>query len=247
MSDYIDETAKIGEGFKAGRNVVIEKNVAVGSNVNLGHNVVIRTGTKIGDNVSIGDNSVLGKQPKLAPTSTIKIERALPPLEIGSGCLIGAGVVLSAGSKLENNVTVGDVASVREKCLIGEYVVIGRGVAVENETTIGVYTKIQTGAYITAYMTIEDHVFVAPMVVTTNDNYMGRTEERFKHLKGPHIKRGARVGGGSVLLPGVTIGEEAFVAAGAVVTKDVPDKKLVMGIPARVVRDVPKEELLESQ
>ena len=96
----------------------------------------------------------------------------------------------------------------------------------------------------TAYSTLEEDVFVAPCVVTTNDNFMGRTEKRLALLKGPTIRRGARVGGGAILCPGVEVGEEAFVGAGAVVTKDVPPRKVVVGSPARVIRDVPDDELL---
>ena len=82
--------------------------------------------------------------------------------------------------------------------------------------------------------------------MTTNDNFMGRTERRLELIEGPTIKRGARVGGGAILCPGVVIGEEAFVGAGAtVVTKDVPDRAIVVGNPARVLREVP-EELLED-
>jgi acetyltransferase-like isoleucine patch superfamily enzyme len=99
-------------------------------------------------------------------------------------------------------------------------------------------------AYITAYSTLEEHVFVAPCVQTTNDNLMGRTEKRHELRKGPTIRRGARVGGGAVLCPGVEIGEEAFVGAGAVVVKDVPPRVVVVGNPARILRDVPPEELL---
>jgi acetyltransferase-like isoleucine patch superfamily enzyme len=96
-------------------------------------------------------------------------------------------------------------------------------------------------------MTIEDHVFVAPCVQTTNDNFMGRTEKRHALIKGATIRRGARIGGGVVLCPGIEIGAEAFIAAGAVVTRDAPAGKVLMGVPARVVRDVPAEELLENQ
>jgi acetyltransferase-like isoleucine patch superfamily enzyme len=120
-------------------------------------------------------------------------------------------------------------------------------VTVENDTAIGARTKIQSGAYVTAYVTIEEDVFIAPMVVTTNDNYMGRTEKRFAELKGPTIRRGARVGGGCHILPGIEIGEEAFIAAGAVVTRDVPPKTVVMGVPAKPVRDVPSDELLGAE
>jgi acetyltransferase-like isoleucine patch superfamily enzyme len=133
---------------------------------------------------------------------------------------------------------------VRERVTVGDDVVIGRGSLVENDTTIGALTKIQADAYITAYSTLEEQVFIAPCVVTTNDNFMGRTERRHELVSGPTIRRGARVGGGAVLLPGIEIGEEAFVGAGAVVTKNVPARMLVVGNPARVVRKVPDDELL---
>ena len=142
---------------------------------------------------------------------------------------------------------LGDQSCVRERVEIGDDVVLGRGSLVENDTTIGAMTKIQADAYITAYSTLEEHVFVAPCVVTTNDNFMGRTEKRFGGIKGPTIRRGARVGGGAILCPGVEIGAEAFVGAGAVVTKDVPPRALVVGNPARVLREVPAEEFLENR
>jgi acetyltransferase-like isoleucine patch superfamily enzyme len=122
--------------------------------------------------------------------------------------------------------------------------VIGRGSLVENDTTIGARTKIQADAYITAYCELEEDVFIAPRVVTTNDNFMGRTERRHQLIRGATIRRGARIGGGAILCPAVEIGEEAFVGAGAVVVRDVPPRKLVVGNPARVLRDVPGDELL---
>jgi acetyltransferase-like isoleucine patch superfamily enzyme len=82
-------------------------------------------------------------------------------------------------------------------------------------------------------------------VITTNDNFMGRTEKRHALRKGPTIRRGARVGAGAVLCPAVEIGEEAFVGAGAVVVRDVPPRVLVVGNPARILRDVPSDELLD--
>src|SRR5439155_2346101 len=117
---------------------------------------------------------------------------------------------------------------------------------IENDTTIGALTKVQADAYITAYSTLEEEVFIAPRVVTTNDDFMGRTERRHEQIKGPTIRRGARVGGGAVLCPGIEIGEEAFVGAGAVVTKDVLPRTVVVGNPARVIREVPADELLDG-
>src|SRR5205807_1825069 len=103
------------------------------------------------------------------------------------------------------------------------------GSLVENDTTIGAGTRIQADAYVTAYSTLEEDVFIAPCVVTTNDNFMGRTDKRRALMKGPTIRRGARVGGGAILCPGIDVGEEAFVGAGAVVTRDVPARAVVVG------------------
>jgi acetyltransferase-like isoleucine patch superfamily enzyme len=208
-----------------------------------GENVVVYPGTVIGEDCVLGDNVVLGKQPALSPRSTASREE-LPPLELGAGCVVSTGAIVFAGSRLGARVIVGDQACVRERCELGDDVVIGRGSLVENDTKIGALTKIQANAYITAYSTLEDEVFVAPGVTTTNDNFMGRTERRHELRKGPTIRRGARIGGAAVLLPGVEIGEDAFVGAGAVVLEDVPARTVVVGNPARRIRDVPPEELL---
>src|SRR5512132_3625924 len=210
-----------------------------------GQNVVVYPGTVIGDGCRIGDNVVLGKQPALSPRSTAPRDE-LPPLELGEGTIVSTGSVVFAGTKVGARVILGDQSCVRERCELGDDVVVGRGSLVENDTTIGALTKIQAEAYITAYSTLEDNVFIAPCVVTTNDNFMGRTEQRHALIKGPTIRRGARVGGGAILCPGIEVGEDAFVGAGAVVTKDVPPRTVVIGSPARVLREVPDDELLES-
>jgi acetyltransferase-like isoleucine patch superfamily enzyme len=207
---------------------------------------IVYPGTKLGDGVKVLEHAVVGKQPTLSPRSTAKREE-LPPAEIGDGTVVSTGAVLFAGAKVGARVILGDQSCVRERVVVGDDVVIGRGSLVENDTTIGAMTKIQAEAYITAYSTLEEHVFVAPCVVTTNDNFMGRTERRHELVRGPTIRRGARIGGGAILLPGVEIGEEAFVGAGAVVTKDVEPRMVVVGNPARVMRPVPEDELLENQ
>jgi acetyltransferase-like isoleucine patch superfamily enzyme len=204
---------------------------------------VVYPGTEIGEGVVIGDNAVVGKQPTLGKASTTSREE-LPPLVLGSGTRILAGAVVFAGSRLGSDVIVGDQACVRERCQIGDRVVIGRGSLVENDTTVGARTRIQANAYVTAYSELEEDVFIAPGVVTTNDNFMGRTEERLGLMRGPVIRRGARIGGGAVLVPGVEIGEEAFVGAGAVVIRDVAARAVVVGNPARQIREVPENELL---
>jgi acetyltransferase-like isoleucine patch superfamily enzyme len=204
---------------------------------------IVYPGTVLGEGCRVLDNAVVGKQPTLSPRSTAKRED-LPPAELGAGTVVSTGAIVFAGARLGERVIVGDQACVRERVTVGDDVVIGRGSLVENDTTVGGGTKIQAMAYITAYSTLEEDVFIAPCVQTTNDNFMGRTEQRHALVKGPTIRRGARVGGGAVLCPGVEIGEEAFVGAGAVVVRDVPPRVVVVGNPARVLRDVPEEELL---
>ena len=204
---------------------------------------VVYPGTVIGEGCKILDYAVVGKQPTLSPRSTAK-RGDLPLLELGAGTIVSTAAVVFAGTRIGERVVVGDQACVRERCTIGDDVVIGRGSLVENDTSVGALTKIQAHAYITAYSLLEDNVFIAPCVITTNDNFMGRTENRHDLVKGPTIRRGARIGGGAVLLPGIEVGEEAFVGAGAVVLRDVSARALVVGNPARQIREVPEDELL---
>ena len=203
-------------------------------------------GTVLGEGVKVLEGAVVGKQPTLSPRSTAKRE-PLPPAELGDGTIVSTGAIVFAGSRVGARVILGDQSCIRERVQVGDDVVLGRGSLIENDTTVGARTKIQAGAYITAYSALEDDVFIAPCVVTTNDNFMGRTERRHDLIKGPTIRRGARIGGGAIICPAVEIGEEAFVGAGAVVTKDVPPRMLVVGNPARVLRAVDDDELLENQ
>lgn len=242
--NFIHETAVLEENVEVGLFTVIEEGAKIGKNVRIGNRVTIHKGAVIGEGTTIDDGAILGKRPKPAKTSTMKEIKELPPLQVGKECTIGANAVIYSGAVIGESTLVADLATVRENVEIGAYVIIGRGVTVENYVTIGERTKIQSNSYITAYSTLEDHVFIAPCVTTTNDNFMGRTEERFSKIKGAIVKRGARVGGASIILPGITVAEETFVAAGALVTKDTEPKTVIKGIPAKYTRDVPGEELL---
>lgn len=166
---------------------------------------------------------------------------------IGEGCLIGTGVVIYAGATLGPRVLVADLATIREEVEIGEGTIVGRGVAVENKCRVGRFCKLETNAYVTAFSTLEDRVFVAPGVVTTNDNFVGRTQERFKHFKGVTVRKGGRIGANATILPGVTVAEDTLVAAGSLVTRDTAPRRVVAGVPARDFREVPTEQWLEHQ
>ena len=247
MGTFIHPSAQIGAGTQHGHNTVILEGARLGENCRIGHGVVIHPGTVIGDRVRIDDNSVIGKLPMKAALSAVTQERELSPCVIEDDCLIGALAVIYRGCVLRNKVMVADLASVREDVEIGSFTIIGRGVTVENKVRVGQRCKIETEAYVTALSEIGDNCFIAPEVTFTNDNFLGRTKERFKHHKGVTMRRGARIGANVTVLPGVTIGEDALVAAGAIVTRDVPGRKVVVGTPAKPWRDVPQEQLLENQ
>lgn len=246
-TSVVHPSASLGEGTTLGEYCVIGPQVRVGKGCRIGNHVVVHEGTIVADTVRIDDHASLGKKPMKAANSATTKEQELPPLEVGELCIVGTGVVLYRGAKIDAKVLMADLATVRENVSIGRGTIVGRGVTVENFCTVGRYCKLESECYITAYSTLEDRVFIAPGVVTSNDNYVGRTAERFKHFKGVTVKKGGRIGAGTVTLPGVVIGEDALVAAGSVVTRDVPARKIVMGCPARALRDVPVEQLLENQ
>lgn len=246
MERHVDPSAEIAGDVTLGTYVHIGAGVSIGKGSRIGNLVVIHADTVIGENVAVSDNAVIGRLPMKAAISTLK-EKELPPAELGNGVIVGACAVVYRGSKLGEGVLVADLASVREDVEIGKHTIVGRGAAIENHTRVGNYVKIETNAYITAHSVVEDRCFIAPMVTTSNDNFLGRTKERFKYTKGPHLKKGARVGANATLMPRVVIGEDAVVAAGALVTKDVPPRKIVAGVPAGLMKDTPREQLVEMQ
>lgn len=246
-SNFIDKTAKMGANTNLGTNCTICRNVSIGQGCVLGNNIVIHADSIIGDNVRIDDNTIIGKEPMKAANSATTKDQKLPPCKIGNDCIIGTGVIIYRSSNIGNKVLAADLATIRENVTIGDFTIIGRGVAVENFCDIGRYCKLETNVYITAHSRLEDRVFVAPCVATSNDNFIGRTEKRFKFFKGIIAEKGARIGVNATILPGKTIGADALVAAGALVTKDVPSKRIFAGVPAKDFGPVPEEELLENQ
>lgn len=223
--------------------LVLGDGVRFGEDVSLGANVVIHPGTVLGDGCEVQDGAVLGKPPRLASHSTAT-RAPLAPLTLGAGAVVCCGAVVFAGAEVGDGAILGDQSFVRERASIGAGSVIGRGSCVDNDVIVGLRVRVQTGVYLTAQSVVEDDVFVGPGVTTTNDSTMARHPRDFE-LRGALLRRACRVGGGAVICPGVEVGEEAFVAAGAVVAADVAARAVVMGVPARFVREVGEEDLLE--
>jgi len=223
--------------------LVLGEGVQLGEGVRIGAHVVIHPGTVVGDRCEIQDGAVLGKPPRLARHSTAPRGDG-EPLVLGAGTVVCARAIVFAGARVGEDAILGDQSFVRERARIGDGTVIGRGSAVDNDVLIGERVRVQTDVYLTAYSVVEDDVFVGPGAVTTNDSTMSRHGADFA-LEGAVLRRACRIGGAAVLTPGAEIGEEAYVAAGAVVVRDVPPRAVVMGVPARFVREVGDEDLLE--
>ena len=224
--------------------LVIDDGIVLPHDIEIGANVVIHPGVELGADVRIQDGAIVGKPLVLSRTSSAK-PSAGESTSIGNGVTIAAQAVVVAGASIGAGAFIGDQSHVRERAQIGESAAVGRGSAVDNDVVIGARVRMQTGCYITAFSTVEDDVFIGPGVFTYNDNTMGR-HEKGVGIVGAVLRRACRVGGGARILPGIEIGEEAFVATGSVVTRNVPPRALVMGVPAKKVRDVRDEELIET-
>jgi acetyltransferase-like isoleucine patch superfamily enzyme len=224
---------------------VVEAGARLGADVQLAAAAVVMAGTEVGDRCVIEEGAVLGKRPRLrAGSSAAAAALELGPLVLEAGVVVCAGAVLYAGARICAGAIIGDQAQVRERAVVGPGTVVGRGSSVDFDARVGARVSIQTNVYVTAGTVVEDDVFIGPGAITANDHTMGR-HARDEPLQGPVLRRACRIGAGAVIVPGVEIGEEAFVAAGAVVTADVPARAVVMGVPARVVREVGDDDLLE--
>jgi len=241
IKSYIHPTAKIASTVKIlGQEVYIGENVIIHDFVTIYPNVVIE------DFVEIFEGAVIGKPPANLKTFARKVPQDLKPTKISKGCIISPHAIIYTDVEIGEETFVGDHASIREQCRIGKRCIIGRNVTINYNTRIGDYTKIMDGTHLTGNMVIGSNVFISALVSTTNDNTFGLMGYDDKLIRGPVIEDHVKIGAGAKILPAIRIGFGSIVAAGAVVTKDVPPMKLVMGIPARIVRDLNNKILGEK-
>lgn len=204
--------------------------------------VIIYGRSSIGKNTIFGERVIIGH-----PTQTILKDAAASGLKIKNmdfkGAVIGDNAIIRSNTtvytdvKIGKNFRTGHNVMIREETSIGDDVLIGTNTILDGRTVIGNHVSIQGNVYIPLNVIIEDNVFIGPCAVLTNDKYPIRIKS---DLKGPTLRRGASVGANSTILPGVEVGEGAMVAAGALVTKDVPPWKLAIGFPA-IFKDLPEE------
>ncbi len=240
---HIHPSASLGAEVSVAAGALIGPGVVLGDGASVGAGSVVHAGVVLGAGCLVEELVVLGKRPRLRHgSSAAAVEPAA--LQLGAEVTVCCGAVVYAGAVVGAGSIIGDQAQVREGSRVGERSVVGRGSCVDFNAVVGDRVSIQTGVYVTSWAVVEDDVFLGPGVLMTNDDTMGR-HPRGERLDAPVVRRAARVGGGVVLVPGVEVGEEAFVGAGAVVSRDVAAREVVLGVPARVRRRVDDAELIE--
>jgi acetyltransferase-like isoleucine patch superfamily enzyme len=208
--------------------------VHIGEDVLVHHTVRSCGRNHIDDRCIIMDNVILGFPSTDQLLSLRQVDLNLEHADY-DGCRIGERAVIRTDSVIYSGVTIdhhvrtGHRILVRENTAIGHNVLIGTGTTIDNDCRIGSYVSMQTNVYLPTGTVVEDYVFLGPCVTITNDRYPIRNET---NLEPARICRGASLGANSTVLPGVTIGEGALVAAGAVVTRDVPAWHMALGMPA---------------
>ena len=164
-----------------------------------------------------------------------------PGTTIGHHAILRSGTIIYCDVIIGNYFQSGHNTLIREKTRIGDRTAIGTATVIDGNTSIGNDVSLQSLVYIPTNTTIGNHVFIGPNAVLTNDRYPPSG-----CLKGPVVKTGAAIGANATILPGVCIGEGALVAAGSIVTRDVPDYMMAIGTPARM-KELPKEILISRK
>jgi len=190
----------------------------------------IYTNVSLGKNVKIGDFVIIGEPPKGSKDGEFETV-------IGDNAIIRSHTVIYAGNIIGNNFQTGHGALIRELNRIGDNVSIGSGTVLEHHILVYNNVRIHSQAFVPEYSILEEDCWLGPNVVLTNAKYPLSPNVK-KDLKGPIIKRKAKIGANSTLLPGIVIGENALVGAGSVVTTNVPPNKVVAGNPARIIKEI---------
>jgi UDP-2-acetamido-3-amino-2,3-dideoxy-glucuronate N-acetyltransferase len=246
------ENSTIGENCSIGKNVIIE-NTKIGNNCKIGNNVFLKS-ANIGNNSIIEDNCIVGystisghyyDKNTLKENST-DLHAQNYRIIIGNNVLIRTGVVIYFDVSIDQNCWINHNAIIRENVIILEDSTIGSNTICENNVSIGKRCVIHNNTMICSETLIESFVFIGPGVSFTNNSPIGHLRNVPSTIRGAKLRLGCAIGGGSTICPGVEIGQEAIIAAGAIVTKDIPSRTIVAGNPAKKLKDVDEESFIKK-
>lgn len=228
----IGENVKVGENVSLGHNCIIEDGVSIGNGVLIDSNTTVRSGVTIGDNSFIGSNCIIGEY-----WMDYCLDRKPHdhPLSIGKDALIRSGSIIYAGSKIGNHFQTGHQVTIREKAQIGNNVSIGTLSDIQGNCKIGNYVRLHSNVHIGQLSEIDDFVWIFPYVVLTND-----PTPPSENFIGVHVHSFAIVATGAIVMPGLDIGQDCLIGAGAIVTKSVEPYSVAVGNPAKTISDVRK-------
>lgn len=226
----IGRDVKIGENVVFGHNCIIEDDVVIGDNTLIDSNTIIRSYTSIGKNSTIGSNCIIGEYWMDFYKDHNKHEHSL---HIGDQSLIRSGSILYAGSSIGDYFQTGHQVTIREKSSIGDHVSIGTLSDIQGNCKIGNYVRLHSNVHIGQLSVIDDFVWIFPYVVLTND-----PTPPSDNLFGVHVNSFAIIATGSIIMPGLELGHDCLVGAGAIVTKSVEPFAVSVGNPAKTISDV---------
>lgn len=190
----------------------------------------IYVGVELGEDSVVEEYCILGVPPRGKRDGELQTR-------IGPGAQLRSHTVIYAGNRIGKNFQTGNKVNIRELNDIGDNVSVGTLSVIEHHVQIGNNVRIHSQVFVPEYSVLEDHSWLGPNVVLTNAKYPLSSGAK-ENLKGPIIKKWAKIGANSTILPGVVVGQNALVGAGAVVVKDVPDNGVVVGNPARLIKDI---------
>ena len=214
-----------------GKDVCISSSAKIGKNVRIGDRTIVYDNVVIGDNTIICNDCVIGEPLNSYYSEWDEYEN--PETVIGGNSLIRSHTIIYAGNIIGDYFQTGHRVTVRENTVLGSHCSLGTLDDIQGHSRFGDYCRLHSNVHIGMRSTLGNFVFVYPYVVFTND-----PTPPSDICFGPTVGDFSQIATGSVLLPGVKIGKHCLVGAGSSVTKDVPDYQLVLGTPAKVIKDV---------
>lgn len=231
-NSFVADTAKIGKNVHLGYNCIVEDHVTIADNCYIDSNTIIRSGTSLGANSFVGANCIIGEY-------LMDFCRDKQPhdhtLSIGENALIRSGSILYTGSRIGTDFQTGHQVTIREEAQIGNHVSVGTLSDIQGNCRIGNYVRMHSNVHIGQLSLIDDYVWIFPYVVLTND-----PTPPSENFVGVHVCSFAIIATGAIIMPGIEIGSDSLVAAGAIVTHNVAQYAVVAGNPGKPISDVRK-------